>query len=639
MGRLNRSSLHFLGLVVSLGASWITGCGFDTHGAPSDTSSSGSGSGGNGGGAGGEGGIGGAGGGKTCVPDAIMACYSGPVETTNKGICKVGNQKCLPDGSGYGDCVGEVLPQTENCVMPGDEDCDGLSDIEDTECVCVEPGKTVVCDTKLKGVCATGTGACGPDGRSVDACIQDKQASPENCVTPEDDDCDGVVTPACSGEPLGAFTPAGTDAAMNNDDSIFSVALTPDGGYVIAGMTNGALGGDAFNLSMTPAGRAYIAKLDATGAKVWERTYSATSFAVARGVAVDKSGNIIVTGSFAGDMMVEGDLLSSMMGTPDAFVIKFDSAGMKLVTRVIGGNGIQHAYGITFDKDGNYALIGTTDDVVNFGSGPLPPNGIDFFVASYSATNTPRWGKLFASAGNQFARGITALPVAGMGDDFVVVGDTDDSTNLGGGVMMKDKSVDVFVARYANADGNLVWGKLYGKGADQFGRGVSIAPNGNVLITGGFAGTIDWGGGVMMSKIGTSDVFVAELAVADGTHVAHAQGGKTGTSVGNAVATDAAGNVTVFGHFNGSLDFGAGTITSSTGSNDAFLVKLQVGTWTQVWTKTYGKMGNQYGWDVAVNTDGTSIVGGGYYTQLDVPPNPVITNPVGSDLYGIVVKP
>ncbi|WP_437503079.1 hypothetical protein [Sorangium sp. So ce1099] len=42
------------------------------------------------------------------------------------GLCTSGVQTCLPDGSGYGPCTGEVTPSVEDCATDADEDCDGM---------------------------------------------------------------------------------------------------------------------------------------------------------------------------------------------------------------------------------------------------------------------------------------------------------------------------------------------------------------------------------------------------------------------------------------------------------------------------------------------------------------------------------
>lgn len=67
----------------------------------------------------------GSGGATACAPGVTKPCYSGPAGTEGVGVCKAGVQTCDATGSGFGPCVGEVLPGVEDCKTPADEDCDG----------------------------------------------------------------------------------------------------------------------------------------------------------------------------------------------------------------------------------------------------------------------------------------------------------------------------------------------------------------------------------------------------------------------------------------------------------------------------------------------------------------------------------
>jgi hypothetical protein len=62
----------------------------------------------------------------------------------------------MNDGSGYGTCVGQVLPQTETCNGM-DDDCDGMIDEGN-------PGGGAVCMCQTQGpgitICAGQLGVC-----------------------------------------------------------------------------------------------------------------------------------------------------------------------------------------------------------------------------------------------------------------------------------------------------------------------------------------------------------------------------------------------------------------------------------------------------------------------------------------------
>lgn len=640
MARLNRSSLPFIGLMITAVALSSAGCVLDPYGLPNGGTTSTSASSSSGGGAGGEagmggmGGMGGAGGGMVCKPGSKNPCYTGPVETTNKGNCKLGTQTCLADGTGYeATCVGEVLPTLEDCVTPGDEDCDGLSDLEDSECKCTQANSAVPCLTMNPGVCAEGMGICSADGRSISDCAPVNVPSPENCAANLDEDCDGVVAPACSGDLQWSFVP-NAQMSTTKDDVIFATAPIPGGGYVIAGMVDGTLGADLYGVS---AGTIYIAKLDIAGAVQWENRYTSAAIGTARGVDVDTLGNIYVVGEFEGSVKFDGVANEmSVGGGRDIFMLKLDGAGQYLWHKRFGVNNNQVAADVAVDADGSPHITGfATNDAFSFGGASLDPDGADVFIAKFDTAGNHVWSQMFGNAGAQFGR---AVEITKDGD-LILAGVSDNNTNLGGSQIPKGGGRDVFVARYTKDKGMHVWSKLYGLDGDQFIRGTTIANDGNLLITGGFGGNILWETNNNSAAVGVLDLFVAKLDVLTGNHLQHFQAGKTLSTTGTAVGMDAAGNITISGYLDGTMEIG-GQVYATTGStDDTFQLKLKGGDWAPLWTKTYGKAGNQYAFDLAVNDDGSSLIAGGFYVEFDAPPNAIVMSQGGADIFAVLAKP
>lgn len=64
----------------------------------------------------------------TCVPGQKRSCYQGAPGTNNVGVCKSGTQTCKDDGTGWGSCVGQVVPHHETCGNNLDDDCNGVVD-------------------------------------------------------------------------------------------------------------------------------------------------------------------------------------------------------------------------------------------------------------------------------------------------------------------------------------------------------------------------------------------------------------------------------------------------------------------------------------------------------------------------------
>jgi hypothetical protein len=111
---------------------------------------------------------------------------------------------------------------------------------------------------------------------------------------------------------------------------------------------------------------------------------------------------------------------------------------------------------------------------------------------------------------------------------------------------------------------------------------------GNVLLAGGFIGSVDFGGGPLMS-VGAQDAFVAEL-LEDGTFFQATSFGTAGVTSATSIAVDGGGDVVVTGNFNGSVQFGS-TVFTNAGQGDVFVVELHQQNWTPVWATRLGGQG------------------------------------------------
>jgi hypothetical protein len=135
-----------------------------------------------------------------CPPNITKDCYAGPPNTLNIGPCKAGKQTCNASGTGWSPCQGQVLPSTETCWTPLDDDCDGKVNEDGPGCVCApnasEPCYTGPAGTRNVGACKDGTHTCNAAGTEWGTCDGQVLPSPETCLTPVDDNCDGQVNEA-----------------------------------------------------------------------------------------------------------------------------------------------------------------------------------------------------------------------------------------------------------------------------------------------------------------------------------------------------------------------------------------------------------------------------------------------------------
>jgi hypothetical protein len=175
---------------------------------------------------------------------------------------------------------------------------------------------------------------------------------------------------------------------------------------------------------------------------------------------------------------------------------------------------------------------------------------------------------------------VHGVAVDGAGDVFVT-GQFKNTINFGVGApsLTSGGNEDIFLAKLAGATGGHLWSKRFGSLRTDIANGIALDGSGNVAITGFFAYVTDFGAGNLVAQ--DTDVFVAKYNSA-GTYLsARRYGDPAGspaptTQFGDAIGMSRGGNISITGHFVGSLDFGAGGVITSTpyGGADAFLASV-----------------------------------------------------------------
>lgn len=530
------------------------GGGGTTGGGGGATGGGGGATGGGGGNVGGGGGSqdAGTGGGSGCVPNAMTSCYSGPANTMNVGACKPGVSTCQSDGT-PGACMGEVLPQAENCLAPADEDCDGAAQ------ACTGDGLW----EKRAGDSATqfaSAVASGPGGVVITGSLSGSADFGGGTLT----SAGGTDIFVASFDAQGAFRWArrfGDAAAQTGVD----VALDAAGNVYVTGDFAGAVDFGGGVLTSAGGTDAFVVKLDSAGALVWAKRFGDGSSQNGRGIAVDGNGRVVVAGGFGGTVDFGGGALTSA-GAFDAFVAMFDSGGTPLWSKRFGDSAFQSGKSVAVDLTGNVVLAGEAAGVTDFGGGPLTSaGGNDVFLVRLDAAGSHLWSHVFGDALVQSAGGV-AVDSQG---NVLLTGNAAGAIDFGGGPLTSAGGSDVFVAKFSQA-GQHLWSRLFGSSGPDDGRDVAVDGFDAVLLTGDFTGSVSFGGALLQTA-GGPDVFVAKLDPAGG----HAWSRRYGDAVaqgGEGIAADATG-VLVTGSFAGTIDFGPGPMTSA-GAGDAFVAKL-----------------------------------------------------------------
>lgn len=350
--------------------------------------------------------------------------------------------------------------------------------------------------------------------------------------------------------------------------------------------------------------QSFILKLDTNGNFVWANIVEATNPTpqyttssttnAGRQLAIDSSGDVIVTGNFKGSTVFGGTTtLNGIVN--DIYILKYTNAGVFSWVKQIGGTQADFPGGLDTDTAGNIYILGYFNSngidvdpgagtVIFAAAGGNATN--DTFLLKLDSSGNYVWSKK-TSEGNskdEFGRDLKV-----MGTDVYVAGnfstntDFDPSTTATNYINTTGSS-DNFISKY-DTSGNYYWTKTFGGTGSDFISSIAFDSQNNLYATGSFNTTVDF------NPSSTADYTVPSFAANDDVYIlkwtangdftwVQQLGGSNGAEVGNAITVDGSNNVIVVGTLAASGNyqpFGS-TILATNGSNDIFTVKMQSGT-------------------------------------------------------------
>lgn len=388
------------------------------------------------------------------------------------------------------------------------------------------------------------------------------------------------------------------------------VAIDGAGNVLVTGEFSGGVDLGGGRLESAGSTDVFLAKLDGDGHHLWSQRFGGTDRDQSSAVTVDRAGDVLVSGEFEGGIDFGGVHLDSAGGT-DVFLAKLDGSGNHVWSKRFGGEGDDYSGGLACDSAGNVYLAGSFEGSADFGGASLQSAGEgDVYVAKLDAAGGPLWSKRFGGGGEQHAHSLAIDPTGGV----LVTGAFEGAVDFGGGPLHSAGGFDVFLVKL-DASGEHLWSRRFGGTSNDFSAEVAVDDAGNVLVTGWFAGTVDFGDGPVHA--GCSGGFVVKLD-AHGHHVwsrAFADGAG-GSGVGFGVAVDGAGNVLLTGDFRGTADFGDGPL-QGVGDDDLFVAKLDP-SGHPLGSQRFGDGARQYGSALATDGTGNVVVTGAFVGAIDL---------------------
>jgi gliding motility-associated-like protein len=402
------------------------------------------------------------------------------------------------------------------------------------------------------------------------------------------------------------------------------VAVDPvSGNVVIVGVYNSSLFsfyGSSFSGSSKGG---FVAKYDPNGNVLWAFKIGNNHNNICKGVAIDSTGNIYVTGTFELTTDFKGlsgtisNLTSS--GGDDVFLAKYNSSGQLQWVRKGGGGSDETGFSVCLNSSSVF-ICGDYSNNAVFGSLNTVSNnpGKNIFIASYDFTGNVNWLADAGSSQPAYANDIVA-DNAGVyvGGEFKGTAlSFFNSAGLAAGNVanVNSSKLEGYVAAFTTS-GMVSWlGRVSSSDDD---RVRSISMWGNLLyITGAYKQPVNFPGyaGNPVPDGGSNfDFYLAQIMRSTGITQWVKRESSSDEDEGLSLANDQAGNVYLGGFFHNTLGFSGGpTFNASGGEDEQIFIVSYTAAGSFRWVKQAGENGTDKPHGIALSPWNEIYVTGEY---------------------------
>ena len=373
------------------------------------------------------------------------------------------------------------------------------------------------------------------------------------------------------------------------------VLQTADGGFLIAGESQGAAGEGNKTGQQYGGGDIWLVRLDAQGQKLWDRSYGGSNSDQLGDIDHDGNGGFIL-GAISYSAM-GGNKTSPYYGLTDFWVVRIDSQGNVLWNRSFGGSGFDWCNTVHRTADGGFIVAGSTESPANGNKTAPPRGGADCWVVRLDANGEKLWEGSFGGASHDYLNDIRQAADGGFvfgGYSMSVSNQHKSAPSYG--------NFDYWLVRL-DASGNKLWDRSYGGTDYEVLRRVLVAPNGDLLLAGNSRS--DTNGTKTVPNFSYENFWVLRLN-ANGNEIwQRVYGGERGSELEDAAPS---GDGFLLAGWSDSAPSGNKT-SPSLGGSDYWIVRID-GQGNPIWDGSFGGTFHDVAYTAVPTVDGGYIAAG-----------------------------
>jgi len=182
-------------------------------------------------------------------------------------------------------------------------------------------------------------------------------------------------------------------------DRARSIKQTPDGGYIIGGYSASFISGDKTE-DPIGANDYWILKLDSTGTVQWDNTIGGTGSDTLFSIELTSDGGYLLGGS--SESGISGDKTEPNRGGDDYWIVKIDGNGSIIWDKTIGGSSNDDLIALKETIDGGYLLAGHSNSNISGEKTENSINGSrDYWLVKLDSNLAIQWDETIGGNGGE----------------------------------------------------------------------------------------------------------------------------------------------------------------------------------------------------------------------------------------------
>lgn len=383
-------------------------------------------------------------------------------------------------------------------------------------------------------------------------------------------------------------------------DGSYSVCVDAQGFSYVSGRFSGTAAFSGSTLNSYGLQDGYLAKYDPAGNLEWTTHFGGLSMDLSSSICLDHNGHLIIAGQFAGMATFGSTTLLSANNSYDCFVAQYDTSG-NCIWVLQGGSNLSYdnISGITVDANDDIYVIGWLSPGSIFDWFTAPVAGVAYtFVAKIRTSGSVVWVTPSCQH-NSGSMPLYALKVAldAFGNVFI-------NANYSGNCIINGSPVtasglqDSFIQKL-DFSGNIIWTRIISGLNDDATFGIATDNSGNVIVSGYFSGTANFGGVLKSSNANSQDIFLAKFNSLGAVVWVQPYGGPNGEYAGS-VTLKANNDIILAASFSSATQIGLYPFVSNGGIDGLVIYTNSLG--VPLWVIKMGGSGTDQAFGISEKT-------------------------------------